>query len=93
MRIDYLIRAIDKQDDDSKECGMDEPSGTQGGHTGFLLGEPNLSWRFGTGFTLGTYLIRTKLQKPGRDWTTPNRRHKALGRTALKRGTLVVRSF
>ena len=71
MRIDYLIRAIDKQDDDGKECGMDEPSGTQGGLTGFLLGEPNLSWRFGTGFTLGTYLIRTKLQKPGRDWTTP----------------------
>ena len=29
MRIVYLIRAIDKQDDDGNECGMDEPSGTQ----------------------------------------------------------------
>ena len=64
MRIVYLIRAIDKQDDDANECGMDESNG-------FLLGEPNLRWRFGTGFTLGTYLIRTKLQKPGRDWTAP----------------------
>ena len=71
MRIVYLIRAIDKQDDDGNECGMDEPSGTQGGLTGFLLGGPNLRWRFGTEFTFGTYLIRTKLQKLGRDWTTP----------------------
>ena len=69
MRIDYLIRAIDKQDDDGNECGMDEQSGTQGGLTGFLLGEPNLRWRFRTRFTFGTYLIRTKLQRPGRDWT------------------------
>ena len=70
MRIVLLIRTITKQVDDGNECGMDEPSGTQEGVAGLLLGEPNPKWRFGTGFTYGTYLIWTKLQKLGRDWTT-----------------------
>ena len=56
------MRTIGKQDDDADECGMDEPSGSREGVTGLLLGEPNHKWRFGSGFTFGTFLIRTKLQ-------------------------------